>query len=164
MAHFVRLHAELFSGIAYWGDPEYYEAGPGHIHADDYMRGFADYIAPGADTALCGVFVRESGEHATIWLPCPENVTFASSGAVLGSVTRYTKNSVPVWDVALQPTLGFFFDNTGAIFPLDGRDVQAALAHKIPVGSYGTRKEAEDAVKDHAGPYDGSKRNMPWGR
>jgi len=158
MAKFVRIEAELFTGIAYWARIEYYEAGPGHVHVIDDYRDYAEYIAPGAETSLQGVFMRESGEWGEIWMPCPDNVEFVAKGAMLASLRSHAEG----WDAYLQPTLSFFFDNTGSVFPLAMEDISSALSHKIPIGSYVTFEAAKDAVGVHARPYDGEKRRVPY--
>jgi hypothetical protein len=157
VAKFVRISAELFSGITYWGEVEYYEAGPGHVHVTDYQRGWVDYIAPGAETSLQGVFVRESGEHAEIWFPCPDNVRFVSEGPLLASLHQYGSN----WDARLQPTLGFFFTTLGGVFPLHRDEIMSALSHSIRIAQYGSFDTAKEAVRIHAKPYDSSARRVP---
>ena len=154
MAKFVRIRAELFSGIAYWRDGEYYEAGPGHVHVTEDHRYYAEHIGPGAETSLQGVFVRPSGEHAEIWFPCPDKVTFLSDGPVLASVHEHARG----FDVYLQPTLGFFFGETGGVFALSGEGVMSALSHKVPVGTYASLDAARTAVAVHAQPY----RRVSW--
>jgi hypothetical protein len=157
MARFVRLRAELFNGVTYWGGAEYYEAGPGHIHVTEYQRGWVDYIAPGAETSLQGVFLRESGDHGEIWFPCPERTEFVCEGALLASVHRYGSN----WDVHIQPTLGLFFTAAGSVFPLSRDAVMTALSHKIRIRPYGSLEAAVEVVKAHAEVYDSSDRVIP---
>jgi hypothetical protein len=156
MAKFVRLSAEFFDGITYWGEAEYYEAGPGHVHVTDHMRDCADYIAPGAETSLQGVHMRESGEHGGIWLPCPPDVEFITDGPLLASVQRSTSK----WDLCLQPTLSYFFSTPGAVFPLHRGEVEAALWHKIPAGSCKSVEDAVETLHVHAASYDGSGRRV----
>lgn len=160
MARFVRLRAELFSGIAYWGEPEYYQAGPGHVHVTDEFRSYVDHLGSGVETSLQGVCIRVSGEHGTIWMPVPERTTFVACGPVLGTVLSYREGAA--WDAFLQPTLGFFFNAVGSVFALERSDLMSALTHRIAIGSYATLQAAQDAVKLHAEPYSDATRRVPY--
>lgn len=160
MARFVHIGAEYYKGMTYWGPIEYYEAGPSHVHVTDYMRDYADYVHPEAETSQQGVYVHTSGEHGGIWFPCPDDVLFFSRGPVLASIKKYGS----MRDVDLRPTLGFFFSAVGGVFPIDRGDMMAALSHKIPLRPASSLSEAMETVREHAKAYYETKRLMPYFR